>query len=80
MTETYTISFPLTTCAICGDRDWRHVSVLGAKGAYCHQCSVVAMVGAADNRLRPTMQLRDDDVVAVTQRPLWEPPKADVKP
>ena len=42
MNEKITIHFPITTCAICGERDWRHRGVLGAEGSYCTTCASVA--------------------------------------
>jgi hypothetical protein len=71
MTATYTISFPLTTCKICGERDWRHVSVVGARGAYCLPCSIVAMQGVA--RLRATHKSFCWETGVFSLTPLWEP-------
>lgn len=39
MTEKFTITIPILSCAACGLRDWKHVSVLGAKGVYCEACA-----------------------------------------
>jgi hypothetical protein len=54
MMEAYTIRMPVTTCALCGDRDWRHVKVWGATGSYCRSCAWVVVMASrrhADERL-----------------------------
>jgi len=44
MTDAYTITMPITTCRMCGDRGWRHVAVLSAVGYYCRDCAPLAML------------------------------------
>jgi hypothetical protein len=68
---TYTIRFPITTCKICGERDWRHVSVFGAQGEYCRTCAGVAMLGVARLRAEHTASCWKTGVFRLT--PMWEP-------
>jgi hypothetical protein len=41
---TYTITMPIHTCHMCGERHWRHVAVLSAVEYYCRECAPLAML------------------------------------
>jgi hypothetical protein len=73
-----TFTFPVTTCAICGERDWRHVSVLGAGGSYCAGCSAIAMLGVRVLQDRHMAECRRTGVFTLT--PQWKPAKEGGSP
>jgi hypothetical protein len=77
MTATYTINLPISACAICGKRDWRHVSVLGASGAYCMACSYKALRDVGDLRARHQRDFFQSGVF--TMPPMWKPPLQETK-
>jgi hypothetical protein len=69
--QTYTISLPITTCSICGERDWRHVYVLGAAGAYCRPCSTIAILKVERLQASHMAECWRSGVFSLT--PTWKP-------
>jgi hypothetical protein len=77
VTTTYTINLLVSACAICGKRDWRHVSVLGASGAYCMACAFKALREVGNLRARHQRDCFQSGVFSLT--PMWKPPLQETK-
>ena len=72
MTHRTVVEFPITTCRLCGERDWRHVAVLGAVGSYCRGCAVIVMFNAETHRLKAFAKMKESGVFVIPV-PLYDP-------